>query len=190
MKSKRPRILLVDDNQAIHETLELSLGESSLELIEGSNKDPENPPMVFDIHHAYSGEEAMAKNEMALRDDFPYSVVVLDMRMPKGMDGLETMKRMKAMDPKLQFVICSGYQDYDLEEFWEAFPDKRGYLIMVKPFDKTVLRQMLVNLYEKWVMDKKYAILKKREYYLLVGGFIFVLLFFCYLYYMLYYAPK
>ena len=40
----------------------------------------------------------------------------VDVRMPPGWDGVETITRIWEVDPDLQIVVCTAYADYSWEE--------------------------------------------------------------------------
>jgi DNA-binding NtrC family response regulator len=60
----------------------------------------------YDAHTAASGEEAVE-----LIKNRPYDVLLLDMIMPPGMDGLETYKQIVTIAPDQKVVIASGYAE-------------------------------------------------------------------------------
>jgi DNA-binding NtrC family response regulator len=79
------KILLVDDEKEFVDTL-----SERLEMRE------------FDVSVAYSGVAAIG-----LLDDQSFDVIVLDVLMP-GMDGIETLKRMKELAPLTQIIMLTG----------------------------------------------------------------------------------
>jgi PAS domain S-box-containing protein len=62
----------------------------------------------YQVHTASSGEEAVAYLQTHTVD-----LLVLDMIMDPGMDGLETYKRALAINPKQKAVIVSGFSETD-----------------------------------------------------------------------------
>jgi len=60
----------------------------------------------YTVATASGGEAAVAYIR-----EHPIDLVVLDMIMPQGMDGLETFMAMKAVDPELKVIIASGYSE-------------------------------------------------------------------------------
>ena len=56
----------------------------------------------------------------------PFSVVFLDIRMPPGLDGYETAKAIRKIDPLVHIVFVSGYSDYSEQDLAAvAGPDRR-----------------------------------------------------------------
>ena len=92
----------------------------------------------------------MSAVEIALAKHLPYSVVFIDMRMPPGIDGKETARRIRQMDSEIQIVIVTGYSDYVPQQVAAvAGPiDKLFYLC--KPFDRTEIRQLAIALSARW----------------------------------------
>src|SRR4051794_5042950 len=92
------RILLVDDNPAIHEDFrKILLGSTKprteLETMESVLFDRpivSAPKLSFELASAYQGKEALEKVTKALQDEQPYAMAFVDVRMPPGWDGVET----------------------------------------------------------------------------------------------------
>jgi signal transduction histidine kinase len=79
----------------------------------------------------------------------------VDIRMPPGWDGIETIGHLWREDPHLEVVICSAYSDYT----WETITEKLGVsdhlLILKKPFDNIEVRQLAATLTEKWNLSRQ-----------------------------------
>lgn len=101
---------------------------------------------AFTLVTANQGEEAVRMVEALHRENKPIHAVFLDVNMPPGIDGLETAKRMRALDPELQIVICTAYSDYPFETFIEQLgrPDQLYYL--EKPFSPDEVLQLAHSL--------------------------------------------
>src|SRR6266853_2017535 len=118
------RILIIDDNSAIHEDYRKILcpvGEvaASDALAASLFDDRTAAPMVggpFEMDSASQGQEALEKVCAALAEDRPYSLAFVDGRMPPGWDGVETIEHLWQVNPELQVVICTAYADYSWEE--------------------------------------------------------------------------
>lgn len=137
------RVLIVDDTPSIHEDIGKILGRapgatelSSLEQsLFGPDEAVATPDNRFEIDSAYQGDEGIAQVAAAIQEGRPYSLAFVDMRMPPGKDGLETIVGIWRLDPRLQIVICSAYSDYSWEEIKAATGDTDQLVILRKPFE-------------------------------------------------------
>lgn len=159
------RILIVDDTASIHEDFAKILSPSSIEddsLASAENALFGTPVSVssqgFIIESAFQGREALDKVETALANDSPYAMAFIDMRMPPGWDGLETIERLWQVDPKLQVALCTAYSDYSWEDIDERLDLGDRLLILKKPFDAIEIRQMASALTAKWQMTEDAAL--------------------------------
>lgn len=159
------RILIVDDTASIHEDFAKILSPPSIEddsLISAENALFGTPVSVslqsFVIDSAFQGREALDKVESALANDSPYAMAFIDMRMPPGWDGLETIERLWQVDPKLQVALCTAYSDYSWEDIAERLELGDRLLILKKPFDAIEIRQMASALTAKWQMTEDAAL--------------------------------
>lgn len=159
----RQRILLVDDNEAIHEDIEsilsINKNNSDVELRQMEDDlfgrswlaEPEVlTETIYDIDHAYQGEQAIKMVDIAETEGDPYSLVFMDMRMPPGMDGIETIQRIWANHPFTEMVICTAYSDYSWDQIVKNLGNTDKLLFMKKPFDVTALKQTALTLTTKW----------------------------------------
>ncbi len=151
------RVLIIDDTPTIHQDFRLILAGSrdkaSFSEMEAAlfGSDSTRPTgHDFEVDSAFQGEEGVERARVALKEGRPYSVAFVDIRMPPGIDGVETVERLWREDPDLQVVLCSAYTDYS----WEAVTHRLGIsqrlLILRKPFDSIEVRQMAHALSEKW----------------------------------------
>ncbi len=153
------RILIIDDNKAIHEDfrkvlLKSSFAPNDLAAEEAALFGEEEHPMptlpTFEIDSAYQGKEGLELIEKSLRDGRPYAMAFVDVRMPPGWDGVETTCKIWEKYADLQVVICTAYSDYS----WEDMLKKLGYsdrlVILKKPFDNIEVLQLTISMTEKW----------------------------------------
>ena len=165
---KKNRILLVDDNEAIHEDIISILSshrentnpelQSIEEKLFGSNDQGLNDlteNIDYKIDHAYQGQEALQMVDQAEADGKPYSLIFMDVRMPPGMDGIQTTKKVREKHPYVEIVICTAYSDYSWSQITHnlGFSDK--LLFMKKPFDATALKQTALTLTTKWQLQQE-----------------------------------
>src|SRR5579862_8008875 len=105
-----PRILVVDDNPSIHDDFRKTLlgtGPSSSSLADLEAElfsKPGSAPKIgpFRVDFALQGQEALALVEAAMKADDPYALAFVDIRMPPGWDGVETIDRLWKVCPSLQ----------------------------------------------------------------------------------------
>ena len=70
----------------------------------------------YQIDSAYQGPEALALLRDAHARGRPYALAFVDVRMPPGWDGIETINQLWRVDPDLQVVICTAYSDHSWSE--------------------------------------------------------------------------
>ena len=73
------------------------------------------------------------------------------MRMPPGLDGLETIEHLWTVDPDIQVVVCSAYTDYDWLELLERLGHSDQLIVIKKPFEPIeVFCSLRSALSRKW----------------------------------------
>ena len=80
----------------------------------------------------------------------PFALAFVDVRMPPGWDGVETINRIWQRHPDLQVVICTAYSDYSWEEMIRRIGKSDSLVILKKPFDNIEVLQLAHALTEKW----------------------------------------
>ncbi len=152
------RILIIDDNPDVHKdfikilTITQSPNITNLEEAifgEVSEKKKTTLPS-FQISTASQGQEGVQSIEVAIKEGKPYALAFVDIRMPPGWDGIETIKHIWALDQDIQIVICTAYSDYSWEETIKELGERDNLLILKKPFDATAVRQLAYSLTKKW----------------------------------------
>jgi CheY-like chemotaxis protein len=114
----RPRILVVDDEEAILETMTYTF-EDHYEVLTSS-----------------SAREALA----LLEKEGPVAVVISDQRMPE-MTGVEFLARVFAMHPTTVRIILTGFADMDA--IIRAINDGHVYAYITKPWEPDQLKQVV-----------------------------------------------
>jgi CheY-like chemotaxis protein len=156
-ESKR-RVLVIDDSESIHRDFrrvlcpEPTKGRDELNLLEESlfgaetASSPDPGGLEFELDSAFQGEEGLAKVEEAVADGRPYAVTFLDYRMPPGWNGVQTLRHLWKVDPKMPVVFCSAYSDYSWEELRREFGELHRLVELKKPFNGKELRQLAIEL--------------------------------------------
>lgn len=152
------RILIVDDNPAIHEDFRKILSPENAEaaVIDSQVADffgdaaPRPAGPVMELESAFQGQEGCSRLREAVESGKPHAVAFVDMRMPPGWDGLQTIQQLWKQSPDLEIVLCTAYSDYSWSEIQERLGSSDRLLILKKPFDKVEVQQVALALTEKW----------------------------------------
>lgn len=157
------RILVIDDNPAIHEDFRKVLNPAGSLLASELDDDEESlfgdapapsRALSFHIDSAYQGQEGLEMVRAAELAGMPYAVAFVDVRMPPGWDGIETISHIWKEFPSLQIVICTAYSDYSWDEISEAVGNTDHVLVLKKPFDNVEVMQMAHALSKKWQLTQ------------------------------------
>jgi CheY-like chemotaxis protein len=159
---KNSRILVVDDNRAVHDDFrkilcasrESSASLSASEEILFGEAAPAVHVPSFEVDSAFQGEEGLAKVRDAAAAGRPYAMAFVDVRMPPGLDGIETSARIWQCCPDLQIVICTAYSDYSWDTMLARLGNTDKLVILKKPFDTMEVLQLANALTEKWQLHQ------------------------------------
>lgn len=157
MDETNRRILVVDDNPSIHnDFLRILQSDTELEAVRAARSTlfddavplPSHEP--FDVQCVEQGQTALAMVQTACDEDRPYAVAFVDMRMPPGWDGLETIEQLWNVDAHLQVVVCTAYSDQPWDEIRDRIGRTDKLLILQKPFNGIEALQLASALCRKW----------------------------------------
>ena len=157
------RILVIDDNPAIHQDFRKILSpidsalEGELDADEASlfgDTPNTGRELNFQIDSAFQGQEGLEMVRTAVLAGAPYAVAFVDVRMPPGWDGIETISHIWKEFPDLQIVICTAYSDYSWEDIAKAVGNTDHVLVLKKPFDNIEVMQMAHALSKKWQLTQ------------------------------------
>ena len=165
MNQEQHRILIIDDNDAIHEdyrkVLDASTNNQKLteatELLFGrstSNTKSNAEKFHYLIDSALQGKQGVELVEKSIEENRPYATAFVDVRMPPGIDGVETCKRIWEIDPNISLVLCTAYADHSWEEISSQLGHTDKLLILKKPFDPLELRQIAAAQTSRWKLSK------------------------------------
>ncbi|MDO8607678.1 MAG: response regulator [Phaeospirillum sp.] len=140
------RILVVDDNASAREILQSILAS-----------------LKFEAAAVSSGAEAIGELEQAQLERRPYGLVLMDWMMP-GMDGVETIKRIRA-DAKLSetpaFVMVTAYSRDELLQRAEGVHING---VLVKPVSPSTMLDSILNALGKDVAQRTRRHEKQANY--------------------------
>ncbi len=152
------RILIADDEAGIRDSYREILQPPTKKAADSKltdlrsrlfNKGPQtrvDDPEVFELVLCSGAEEAVAAVEEANREEKPFAVVFLDMRMPPGPDGVWAATRIRELDKRLDIVVVTAYSDIDPEEISRLVPPRGSLFYLQKPFHPHEIRQLALAL--------------------------------------------
>lgn len=121
----KPRVLIVDDEEAFRSALGKRLAVRGLE-----------------VNTVGSGKEALEE----LRNK-PYDVILLDVKMP-GMSGIEALAEIKKINPLLEVIILTGHASVDVAV---EITKLGGYEYLIKPCPLEDLMEKVDAAFERKV---------------------------------------
>jgi diguanylate cyclase (GGDEF)-like protein len=163
------RILIVDDNESIHNDFRkvlvhevnedhADLDEMEAELFgatENDNAITTDQNVVYEVDSAFQGQEALKMVDKAEEEGRPYALIFMDVRMPPGWDGIETIGRIWVKHPYLEMVLCTAYSDYTWDDIVERLGCTDKLLFLRKPFDSVAVQQMALSLIKKFNLGQQ-----------------------------------
>ena len=155
------RVLVVDDQREIHQDFEEMLtpgltGSSTDDLAEAFAPEVDESFLPkFQLLHARGGSEAYDIVKAAIEADDPIAVAYIDIRMPPGMDGIETTRRIRTVDTNIEIVLMSAYTDKSLSDIVREMELLHKLLYIRKPFAREEIQQITLSLAEKWNVESE-----------------------------------
>lgn len=120
------RILVMDDELPIRDLARASLTR-----------------LGYEVDTAEHGNEALQKYETARTEGRPYTAVIMDLTVPGGMGGKETIQRLLAIDPQVRAIVSSGYSHDPVMADYRSF----GFSAVVeKPYKIESLAKALASI--------------------------------------------
>ena len=123
MSMQTRQILVVDDNPSIHDDFRkifLGFGPDTSQIdkftAELFGDEPVQQKSTYQLHFASQGQEALEMVRAAIANGKPYSMAFMDVQMPPGWDGIQTMGEIWKIAPDLHVVICTAFSSYSFEE--------------------------------------------------------------------------
>jgi PAS domain S-box-containing protein len=121
------RIMVMDDEEAIRNLLERQLKS-----------------MGHKTELVKEGTEAVASFGAAIESGLPFDLVIMDLTIPGGMGGKETITKLLEIDPEVKAIVSSGYSNDPIM----ARPEKYGFSgVFHKPFRMNELRATIQSLF-------------------------------------------
>ena len=161
------RVLIVDDQHEIHDDfIEMlrpsqALPTAGEELAEAFVTDhgTAHKPLLpeFELLHATNGERACEIITRGQAWNQPIAAAYVDIRMPPGIDGIETVRRLRRFDRDVEVVIMTAYADQSLPEIVRDMELLHKLLYIRKPFVHEEIQQLTLSLVGKWNVERSLA---------------------------------
>ena len=164
MSHLNTRILIVDDQDDIHVDFQEILDKDNKKatsddladafLTENSETNTTYMPS-FELTHASSGDEACQLVRTAKEENRPFAAAYVDIRMPPGMDGIETIRRIREFEKNLEIVIMTAYTDKPVHEIVTSMGSLHKLLYIRKPVMTAEIQLITFSLVEKWNVEQE-----------------------------------
>jgi len=170
VRKKSNRILIVDDSEAIHRDIIKILSSprsrsnsEDLQQIEKELFDDDDKftpakhvaSITYRIDSAFQGREAIQMVDQAEKDDNPYALVFMDVRMPPGINGIETIEQIWKDHPNIEMVIVTAFSDHSWEDILSRVGASDRLMVLRKPFDLITIKQLALALTKKFNISVK-----------------------------------
>lgn len=148
------KILVIDDELPVRESYQSILCSqgydplSELEQLFDDDSEVEETSTDYEVSFASQGAEGIELAHKAYQLGEPYAIAFIDMRMPPGMDGLETAKQLREIDDKIQVIFVTAYSDRSVDELDNALGT--DMLLLRKPFTSDEVLQLARNSLRNW----------------------------------------
>jgi diguanylate cyclase (GGDEF)-like protein len=163
------KIIICDDDSGIIQTYRRvfdtapveknadALSDLAEELFGSGRADTAEQTSVsqFDVTYVQQGLNAVNEVEAALKSNDPFRVAFIDVRMPPGIDGKETARRIRALDPNINIVIVTAFSDHSATDISAVAGPADKIFYICKPFSPEEVLQMARALCQRWDHDTK-----------------------------------
>jgi CheY-like chemotaxis protein len=153
------RVLIADDDEHILEAYREAFSETEstrevkaldaleAELFDLDSQDDDNEEEAhFEVVACSQGDDAISIAKLAADGGEPFDVVILDVRMPPGIDGVEAGSQIRELDPDVEIVFVTGFSDVPLEELQRRVPPPMKLHYFNKPLSFTQLAHDVVSM--------------------------------------------
>ncbi len=162
-QSLKQRILIIDDNQSIHNDFRevlmrttnrrVDLDEDARHIFDAESESSEAEG--FEVDSVLQGQEGLERIRSMAEAGCPYALAFVDLRMPPGWDGIETIQRLWEISPDLQVVICTAHLEQPWHDRIDTLKPTDNLLVLKKPYDHVEVLQMARVLTRKWWLSQQ-----------------------------------
>jgi diguanylate cyclase (GGDEF)-like protein len=136
------RVMVIDDDAVLHDCYRRILGSAA--------------DASFRLFHAERGADAVAEAKRAAMASEDYAVAFVDLNMAP-LNGRETARRLRRIDPAINIVVVTGSGDVPLAEIARVAGPIDRLFFMAKPFSTAELLQTASALAARWRRDRDLA---------------------------------
>ena len=150
------RVLIADDDERILEAYREAFSEPEstremkvLDALEAELFDPDadiKEEPHFEVVACSQGGDAISLAKQAAEGGEPFDVVILDVRMPPGIDGVEAGSKIRELDPDVPIVFVTGFSDVPLEELRRRVPPPMRLHYFNKPISFMKLAEDVASI--------------------------------------------
>ena len=172
MDNRNTRVLVVDDQESIYIDFQDMLGVKTKKrkaddlsdafLSAGGDDKRTGDAVSYELSYASSGDEAYRMIKAAKDSNRPYAVAYVDIRMPPGMDGIETIRRVRKFEKDLEIVIMTAYSDRPMADIVTDMELLHKLLYIRKPVASEEIQQITRALVEKWNLEQEMSRQRQR----------------------------
>jgi PAS domain S-box-containing protein len=120
-----PRVLVLDDEEAICALIACALGA-----------------LGYDVTEAYDADQAIKACEESVASGNKFELIISDLSLPGKITGEEAVRRIKKLDPEIKAIVSSGY---DSDPVMSKFRDHGFCAAISKPYDISKLGRVVTN---------------------------------------------
>jgi PAS domain S-box-containing protein len=117
------KILVMDDEDIVRDVLHRSLTH-----------------LGYTVVSARNGNETITLYEQALKSSKCFDAVIMDLTIPGGMGGKETLTKLRQIDPRVKAIVSSGYSD---DPIMASFKDYGFCGVVSKPYTLKTLSEIV-----------------------------------------------
>jgi CheY-like chemotaxis protein len=100
----------------------------------------------FEVVSCSQGDAAINLATEAADEGHPFDVVILDVRMPPGIDGVEAGSKIRKLDPEVEIIFVTGFSDVPRDELERRVPPPMKLHYFNKPLSFVQLAKDVASM--------------------------------------------
>ncbi|MCD4828992.1 MAG: PAS domain-containing protein [Candidatus Cloacimonetes bacterium] len=163
MGDKTIRILVIDDDpivctvvsRALTTTIRKHNAQDTKSRLFSDSDAQTEPEFVYEVVEAHDASSGITQVEQAALEGRPFTLAIIDVRMPPGPDGIWAAEQIRVIDPYLHIIIGTAHSDTDTNDMVRRIPPSDRLLFVLKPFHPQEIRQFALALSTKWLAEQE-----------------------------------